>query len=403
MPSIAALIDTKNALIKDAMLVVERGLNVPANRDRHTEITAKIDAIEEQLSMQRRVSALLPASVATPPAPAPATRIEVVSNGNEERARMTREWRSFLVTGKFESRDLNTATSSHDGAALVPQAFAEVTEATKWYGPIAALVSRNDQATGAPVKIPVSDDTESYMTYLTENSSTSSLAQDPTLFSTIPAGFDTLISTALFSKQEAKDAQDIGKFLGSIAAARAARALDVAIVLGTDNSPDTNALPHMPSGGLIAGLTASVTGASISTAPTYAQMAALKASVDNSYRVGLNVGFLVNQTTHDAFVAAVDSTGRPLYEHDPGTGMLVVAGSLVYISPSIAPYTTASAVCATFGDYSKAFKLATDGLRVRVLTERYADIFINSCLIYQRVSGAIAVASAAMSMTTASD
>ena len=325
----------------------------------------------------------------------------------EQRSRISDAWRSYLKDGHAalranipEHRDLQTSTDV-DGAALIPTAFeSEIATAVKFIGPIASLVSVSHQPTGSGRKVPTSDDTSAYMKYLPETGSATALEADPTLFSTLQPGSDTLIATVLYSKQEAADADDIGKFLADLAGVRVARGLEYAVTLGTDNSPAKTALPNNP--GLLGGVTAGVTGAAL-TGPTYANLTALKASVDHAYRVGPNHGFTVNQTTHDWLVSQVDSTGRPLYKFNPNSGLLMVAGSPVYINTALASYNAASSPVALYGDYSKSYRLIdAGGLRVRVLTERYADQFLNQALFYQRVQGARLFNAAVKSLVTVS-
>lgn len=277
----------------------------------------------------------------------------------EQRDKVNAAWRSYLKDGHSglrsniaEHRDLQTSTDA-GGAALVPATFqSDIATAVKYIGPVASLVSVSHQSTGSNRKVPTSDDTGAYMTYLPETGATLTLEADPTLFSTLQTGSDTLIAGVLYSKQEAADADDIGKFLADLAAVRVARGLEYAVTKATDNSPAHNVLPNSPTGGLLGNVTAGVTGVAL-TGPTYANLTALKASVDHAYRVGPNHGFMVNQTTHDFLAAQVTTTGAPLYNFDPNTGLLMVAGSPVYINTALASYSTASSPVALYGRYDK--------------------------------------------------
>jgi HK97 family phage major capsid protein len=326
----------------------------------------------------------------------------------EQRARIASAWRTYLKDGHSglrshipEHRDLQTS-SDVDGAALIPVTFAsDIATAVKYIGPVSALVSVSHQETGAGRKIPTSDDTAGYVQYLPETGATTPIAADPTLFSTLQPGSDTLISTVLYSKQEAADAEDIGKFLADLAAVRISRGLEFAVTKGTDNSPSRNVLPNSPAGGMLGGISAGVTGAAL-TGPTFQAMSNLKASVDHAYRVGPNSGFMVNQATHDWLASQTTSTNAPLYSYD-GEGYLVVAGSRVFINTALTSYNTPNSPVVLFGRYDKAYRLVdAGGLRVRVLTERYADQFLNQALFYQRVQGARLFSNAVKSLVTAS-
>lgn len=313
-------------------------------------------------------------------------------------------FRAYLKTGGLqnnpETRDLTTITDGAGGAFVAQLYSKEWIEAQRQFGPLAGLVSVSHNTNGAPLKVSVYDDTASTMSLLTEGSSNSGTELDPTMFSTIPSGSDTLVSTALFSKQEAADADNIGELLKRIAFSRAARATEYALLTGTDNGTNTQLL-HSPTGGLLAAAPVGVSAVA-TTGPTYAQMAALAASVDVSYRNAPGAGFYVNTTTFEFLVAQVDTTGRPLYSFGDD-GLLRVAGKPVYVSAenAMASYSTSGQVVALFGDYSRAYKFVdVGGPRLRILTERFADVFLNQAVITQRLASAALVSGAVKSMTT---
>jgi HK97 family phage major capsid protein len=205
----------------------------------------------------------------------------------------------------------------------------------------------------------------------------------------------------LFSKQEAADADDIGEFLKRIAFSRAARATEYALLTGKDNGT-VSQLTHSPVGGLLVAAPVGVSAVA-TTGPTYAQMAALAASVDVSYRNAPGAGFYVNPTTFSFLVSAVTTTGAPLYEFGDD-GLLRVAGKPVYVSAANAmpSYSTSGAVIALFGDYSRAYKFVdVGGPRLQILTQRFADQFLNQAVISQRLASAALVSGAVKSMTIA--
>ncbi|HEV2133397.1 MAG TPA: phage major capsid protein [Terracidiphilus sp.] len=325
-------------------------------------------------------------------------------NVNEKRSKVNAAWRAYLKGGSSalslevpEQRDLNTGNS-----VPVPQDYSsEWTEAQKQVGPIATLVNVSHQPTGRPLKHSTFDDTGSTMTFLSEGGATGSVEQYPTMFSTVRGGSDTLVSTVLYSRQEADDAEDIGEFLNRIAFRRGARATEYALLSGKDNGTNTQ-LPNSPTNGILGNVTSGVTGVA-TTGPTYAQMAALAASVDVSYRNAPNAGFYVSSATFAYLVAQTDSTGRPLYSFGDD-GLLRVAGKPVYVAGSGAmqDYTVSGAPIVLFGDYSRFWKYVDGGgLRLRVLIERYSDIMVNALVIEQRLQAAALVSSAVKSMVTA--
>ena len=287
---------------------------------------------------------------------------------------------------------------------MLPVEFdANFAEAQKFYGPIATMVHMKDLGkTGRSTKIVTSDDTASTMTYLAETGATSGIEQDPTVLSNIPAGTDSLVSTVIFSKQEAADASDFGEYISRIAGIRISRAIEYAILTAQDNGSNS-ALPNSPAGGLLAAAPAGVTMTSgtLSTGPTYANMAGLAGSVDHAYRV--NGSYLVSQSVHDFLVAQVDTTGRPLYKFDRDTGKLMVAGRPVEVASNDITKTanTASSPIALFGDYSRAYALIQGPKTIRILTERYADQNLLAAVIYTRLASSTLVTNAVKSLVSA--
>jgi HK97 family phage major capsid protein len=329
----------------------------------------------------------------------------ITNHTPEQRAKINIAFRDYLKNGIVpnipETRDLNTATDGAGGSFVAQVYSKEWIEAQRQYGPLAGLVSVSRNTNGGPLKVSVYDDIASTMSLLTEGSSTSSTEVDPTMFSTIAGGADTLISTVLFSKQEAADADDIGEFLKRIAFSRASRATEYSLLTGRDNGTNSQ-LTHSPVGGLLAAAPVGVSAVA-TTGPTYAQMASLAASVDVSYRNAPGAGFYVNPTTFEYLVAQVTTTGAPLYNFGDD-GMLRVAGKPVYISAANAmpSYSNSGSVIALFGDYSRAYKFVdVGGPRLQILTQRFADQFLNQAVISQRLASAALVSGAVKAMTTA--
>jgi HK97 family phage major capsid protein len=405
MTKVYAIQEKRSAKLAEAQKLVDAGLSTAEQKASYKDLIAEADLLEGDIrNLQRIERAIGSSAMATASTPAPVIATKTTET---TRSKIDAAWRNYLIEGRNglninipEQRDLST-TSDADGSAFIPQTYeAQWIEAVKQFGPLAGLVSVSRTTTGAPRKLAISDDTASTMTYMPETNSTSSIEEDPVFFSAILGGADTLASSVVYSKQEAADAEDIGAFLKSLAYGRAARALEFSLLTGTDSGTNTQ-LPHSPAGGLLAQAPTGVTGVAL-TGPTYAQMAALAASVDVAYRNAPNAGFYVNPTTFAFLVAQVDSTGRPLYAFGDD-GLLRVAGKPVYVSAAnaMASYSVASSVVALFGDYSKALKLVdVGGVRLRVFPERYADQFLNLGQITQRISAAILVSGAVKSMTT---
>lgn len=404
MSKIHELHQQKSRLLSEASEMTTRGIVTQQQKTAFNRITSQLDDVQFDIDAIERIERTLPK---TSPAPAPTPVATPAMNDRTSKRHkkhlINRAWRQYLATGRTEQRDLLTISDA-DGAALIPQEYEKNwVDALKWYGPIATLVSNSDQDSGRPLKRAVSNDTSSSMTLLSESGSTSALEEDPTLFSQIQ-GVDTLTTVIKYSFQEFEDsASPLEDFINKLAGIRVARAIETAITLGTDNSSSSNVLPNSATGGLLgSGLSAGVTMSSgtLTSGPTYANLVALKGSVDFAYQV--NGAFMTSPTTHTFLEAQIDSTGRPLYKHDPNTGLLQVAGKPVYVNNALPSYSTASSKAVLFGDFSRAYWFVNAGMRIKILAERYADVLERAAIIYTRVSGAPLVSGALKALVTAS-
>ena len=390
----------ESRLVSESAALIAAGLRSAQDRARNEQILADLSEAREDIGMLEQTARALPS---TAPVAAPTVIFNSIGGNTEgRRAKLDAAYRQYLATGKMstEFRDLATTTDAAGGAVIAQDYDAQWVEAAKQYGPLANLVSVTRIKNGVPIKIAISNDTATAMSYIPETNSSTSVETDPVLFSTVAGGADTLASSVAFSKQEAADAEDIGAFLKSLAYGRAARAIEYALLTGTDSGTQTQ-LPHSPSGGLLAQAPVGVSGVAL-TGPTYAQMAALAASVDVAYRNAPEAGFYVNPTTFAFLVDQVTTTGAPLYSFGDD-GLLRVVGKPVYVSAAnaMASYSSATSPIVLFGAYSKALRFVdVGGVRLRVFTERYADQLLNLAQITQRMSAATLVSGAVKSMTT---
>lgn len=192
------------------------------------------------------------------------------------------------------------------------------------------------------------------------------MAQQPTVFSDITDS-DVLVSSAIYSVQEADDAFSLTDFLMRIAGLAVSRARETAITLGTTNDGTNTVLPNA-AGGFLASVTAGVTqtAGELAAGPTYAQLSALAGSVDRSYyQTG---AFMASPSVETFLRSQVDTTGRPLYPIDPNTGYLQIAGRLLYPNASMPAAGTASVPLVLFGDYSRAWNVQNAGVGLKVIT-----------------------------------
>ncbi len=406
MSKLSNEMDRKNRLLAEATQLVTRGLKTKEDKEQHTRLTNELTEVEQTLVMLRRLDTYFGSQTpAATPAPVAAPAVIHQRDSAEHRAKVNDAFRSILLNGcnttRPEQRDVTIAT---DGAAVIPQEWANIiTQAQKWYGPIATLVKRIDSDTGRPQKLVISDDTASTMTYVAETGATSSLEADPTLSSTIH-GTDSVISVLKYSKQELEDADDLEAFIQDIAGLRVARSVEYSLTLGLDNGSNT-ALPNSPTGGLLGNVPTGATTASLAAGIGYDDLTALAGSVDHAYWAAPKSGFMASPATFQYLLSQKDGMGRPYYLVDPSTGLLQIAGKPLYINNALPSYATASTKAVLFGDFSRAYSYlngsGVGGMRIRVLTERYADVFEGAAIIYTRLGAATLVSGAVKALVTA--
>jgi len=93
------------------------------------------------------------------------------------------------------------------------------------------------------------------------------------------------------------------------------------------------------------------TAGTLAAGPTYAQLSALAGAVDRSYyQTG---SFMASPTVETFLRFQVSTTGKPLYKVDPDTGLLTIAGRVLYPNAAMPAAGTPSAPLVLFGDYSK--------------------------------------------------
>ena len=414
MQTILQIKAERNSLLTQAAEIVNTGLHTREQKAEYRTLLAKADELEENIRLLERLEQLdqsepsvrqLP-PVATAPAPAPVAAPAIISGeGSQEQRKERRNtaFRHFLRHGiqpnAPEQRDL---TVSSTGEALIAEAFdSSYAFAQMNYGPIGALTKRVKGAKST--KMTAVDDTSSKMSYVPETYSVAALEAEPTLTAVIEST-DSLVSLIKASYQEVQDVESIDQFINEIAGIRVFRSLEYALLTGKDNGSNTQ-LPNSPNGGLLGQVSAGFTQSAgqLAAGPTYAQLVALAGSVDHAYYVAPNSGFMASQSVHDFLLAQVDSTGRPLYKVDPNTGLLQIGGKPLYVASNAAmpTYNAASCPVVIFGDFSKFYSYLTDGMRVRVLTERYADTLENGYVIFHRVGAASLISGAVKALVTA--
>jgi HK97 family phage major capsid protein len=406
MSKLDNLRDKKSRLIFEATELTQRGLNTATARSEHARLLAEIDGTIEHINMIENVETRLRSSAPAPVA-SPAPAVITQRDSTEHRAKVNAAARKFFRDGanglNVEERALLT-TSDSAGGALISQSFDDVfVEASKFYGPIWNLVNRKDAPTGEQTKFVVTDGTNQTFSLLSEGTTAaSSVAQQPTVLSHITS-VDTLVSSVVYSVQEADDATDLNAFLNRLAGTALSRARETAITLGTSNDGTATALINCPSGGLLGSVTTGATTESLAAGIGYSDLVALAGSVDHSYYV--NGAYLSSSSVHAYLLGQKDETGRPYYNVDSESGLLMVNGKKLYVNAAMPAYNAASSPVVLFGDFSKAWNVLNAGLRLRVIGNNEESPALQwltrELVIWQRIGQSAGLSSAVKALVTA--
>jgi len=326
------------------------------------------------------------------------------STGNNERQK--RALKAYITRG--ETRDLTTASSGVNGAALVPQAFEGVLhDARKYFGPVSTLVAqKRTNNNGAAMKISISDDTANALSVLGETTTVSEV--DPAAFVSTLLATDT-VTTGLVkvSMQELDDSYfDLDAWLRTKFGQRYGRGLEAYVTNG-NGSNVASLLTGATAGltavgnGTAAGGTDSTSGVDGSNSIGYNDIVALYSAVDPAYV--LNATWMMNSTTCAKLLGVKNTLGNPLFIPNPVSGAFdSLLGRPVVLNQAL-PNIAASAVgTVVFGDLSQGYLLRTDGdLAILRLNERYADSLEIGFIGYARIGGMTTLSKAIHVLTQA--
>jgi HK97 family phage major capsid protein len=295
-------------------------------------------------------------------------------------AGMDAESRSFLR----ENRDITTGTSGANGGALIPQLFHPVlTDALKFYGPIATLVGQKRTTGGQPLKIALDNDTGNTLTVLGEATSVSEV--DPTFTSQILSTDTVTTGVVKITLQELADSYfDIESWLRTKFGQRYGRGLE-SMITGGNSSNVASLIASAHSGATAAGSGAS--GATGANSIGYDDITAMFTALDPAYIA--NATWLMNSATRGFLLGVKDGFGRPLFIPNPSSGAFdTLLGRPVVLDQAL-PNIAASAVgTVLFGDFAQGYLFRTDGdLSIVRLSERYMDTLEIGFIGYSRIGG----------------
>lgn len=252
-------------------------------------------------------------------------------------------------------------TTSTD-AEIIPEGFVRSLEvALLQFGAVRQISRVVRTANGADLPWPTIDDTSNKGELVTEGGSVAEqeAAASAVVFKAYKMG-SKLIKVSAELIQDS--AFNLAEMLGRIAGERIGRISEQYYVTGTGSSQPTG----------IATAAATGTTAAAVGAVTTAELIDLKFSIDPAYEQPTNV-FLMNNSTRAAVMKLLDDDSRPIWQPNlqSDTPNLLL-GQRVAISPEVATM-AASAKAIYYGDFSKFVIRDVAGIRMRRLTERYAE------------------------------
>jgi HK97 family phage major capsid protein len=279
-----------------------------------------------------------------------------------------------------DTRAMGT-TSAAAGGALIPQSFYNrLIEAMKSFSGVRQSRATVFQtATGAPMPIPLVDDTANIGALLSEN--TQATAQD---FSFAQKTLNAYVYTSklvLVSLQMLQDsAFDIEGYLAKALGTRIARATNADFTTGGGST-----LPQ----GVVTGASSGVVAATgNTTAITYDNLVAMIHSVDPAYRD--NAEWMFNDDTLRVIRQLKDLQNRPLWQQDIALGARPTILGYPYNVNQAMAVMAANAKSILFGDFSYYLIRDTLDLRVLRLDERYADFLQVGFIAFTRTDGLVA-------------
>jgi HK97 family phage major capsid protein len=301
----------------------------------------------------------------------PAERVEVRD------ARVKASFRSYLSTGRVESRDLTTANSG----VAIPQMFnPQVIEAQKSYGQIYDLVNLLKTDHGNPIKMVLDNDTTNGLAAVTVG--TSAVETDPTLsgvtlqvdnFTTGVIKIDNgLLTDAGF---------DVEAFIRDKFAKRFFRGASSLICAGNAGSVAS----------LTAGYATGFNSAVINKVG-YVDFATAIGTLDPAYQT--NAVWAMSNATLGYVIGLTDTAGRPLFLPDYGSAASGFVGTILGRPVKIVtqlPVVATGNVPILFGDFREGytFRQQNPGLGILRMNELYSAGFETGFVGFARVGGVV--------------
>ncbi|MFB9378591.1 phage major capsid protein [Kineococcus gynurae] len=305
--------------------------------------------------------------------------------------RLSGEEQDLLQRGFVDSPEMRAQGVGNDAAGgyTVPEEFLRrMTEALRDFGGILSVVEVMNTSTGADIRWPTSDETNSKGALLDEN--TQVTEQDLLLGTTKLGAFTYTSKIVRVSLQLLQDtAFDLETWLPKKLGERIGRASSEHFAVGDGvNKPQ----------GLFTALGVGKETASATTIK-YDDLVDLEHSVDPAYRQGGRARYLLSDTGLAAIRKIKDDQGRPLWSPALAEGVpSTINGRPYTIDNNIASF-AAGAKPIAFGDFNAAYVARiVAGAQTLRLTERYADFLQVGFLGFQRMDGRVNDATAAKAL-----
>jgi HK97 family phage major capsid protein len=311
----------------------------------------------------------------------------ISGSGEEKRDKINADFRSYARTGRIEERSLLTTADATGGALIPVDFYPELTNALKFFGPIATKVKqRVTDSNGSPLKISLGTDTTNGLTLLATEGSSVPVETDP-VFQSKLLGVDTVTGGLVkISFEEMADSSfNLDTAIRDYFGMRYGRGLEVAITTGKDSAGTT--LPNQSSGGLLGAATVGTTTATLAGGIGWTDLANVFASLDPAYSI--TPSWVMNSATRSYLIGLKDGFGKPYFLNSPGNSAPFdsIMGFPIVLNQAM-PNMGASATPILFGDLEKSYLLRTDGApSILRLNERFADQLMVGFYLWTRVGG----------------
>lgn len=302
------------------------------------------------------------------------------SNDPEERAevrdaRVKESFRSYMATGKIESRDLTVANS---GVAIPTLFNPQVISAQKSYGQLYDIVNLMKTDHGNPLTIVMDDDTQHSLAAVTVGTNASET--DPTLSSaTLQVGNYTTGIIKVDNGLLSDAGFDVASWIQDKFAKRFFRGASNLILSGDSGAVASLATAYST------GFTSAVSGKL-----GYVDFATALGTLDPAYQT--NAVWAMSNATLGYIIGLTDTAGRSLFLPDFGSAASGFAGTILGRPVKIItgmPAVAAGNVPVLYGDFKEGytFRQQNPGIGILRLNELFAAGFETGFVGFARVGG----------------